>query len=280
MLETISDALVDTAKLLPFLFVTYLAMEWLESRAGERINGVVARAKGSGPAVGALLGLIPSCGFASAAANLYAGGVIGLGTMLAVFWATSDEMVPLLISNKVPAITILSILAIKGAIGIVGGYLVTALDHSGTAGRDIDGLCQREQCHCEEGSIIKAALTHTMHIALFVLIMNLALGAVLALSDMTVLSDLMHRPYIALPLAGLIGLIPNCAASVALTQMWLDGVMGLPAMIAGLTVNAGVGLAVLFRVEPDRRKNVKTAGLLYAGGLAAGLAVAMLGITL
>lgn len=280
MQEIISDALIDTLKLLPFLFLTYLAMEWLESRSNDKINSVIAKANRHGPLIGGLAGLIPSCGLASAAANLYAGGVINLGTLLAVFLASSDEMLPLLISHKIALKTVLILLAIKGAIGISAGYLVNLFTRSSGSGSHIDDLCASKNCHCEQGSIFKSALIHTLNIAFFVLLINLVLNAVLTFTDQTKLAALFSQSFISIPLAGLIGLIPNCASSVALTQLWLDGIINAAALITGLTVNAGVGLLVLFRVCPSQRQAVKVAVLLYIIGIASGFILQLAHIVL
>lgn len=280
MWDIISDSLLDTVKLIPFLFLTYLAMEWLEEKTSDKLNKAVSKASRQGPIIGALCGLVPSCGFASAASNFYSGGIIDAGTLLAVFLATSDEMLPLMISQHVAVSAILIILGIKAAIGIGGGYVVKAFTKKDQVKPHIDDLCTSEDCHCEEGSIFKSALIHTLHISLFVLVMTLMLNAALELMDASRLSALFQQPYIGLPLAALLGLIPNCGSSVVLTQLWIDQIISLPVMITGLSVNAGVGLLVLFRTVGKQRQAMAITGWLVGISLVAGLLLQLLNIAL
>lgn len=295
MLEIIEDAIMDSVKLVPFLFLTYLAMEYLEHRTGEHARKLIRR-PGAGeeghsrhrhsahrlaaPVMGGLLGALPQCGFSAAASSLYAGRVITLGTLLAVYLSTSDEMLPILISEQVPASVILKILAGKAVIGMAAGLVIDLLRRKGERDRNPGGIhdiCRQERCHCEKG-ILRSALSHTAKIAFFILLVNLGLNLVLHFTGEDALGNLiLNRPFAGPALAGLVGLIPNCAGSVVITQLYLAGSMGLGAAMAGLLAGSGVGLLVLFRVNQDRRENLKILGLLYAIGVAAGIAIEWMG---
>lgn len=272
MPEVISDTLTDVTKLLPFLFLTYLAMEYLEHKTGDKAAALVKKAGHFGPAIGGLLGMVPQCGFSTAASNLYAGRVITLGTLIAIYLSTSDEMLPVLISEQAPIGVIIRILLAKAAIGIVAGLLIDLLlCRKGAAEQHhIHEVCEHERCGCEKG-IFRSTLSHTAWIALFILLITFALNLVLFWVGEDALANLLlNRPVIGPLLAGLVGLIPNCAGSVAITQLYLEGVLDVGAAMAGLLTGSGVGLLVLFRVNHNRKENLKILGLLYTIGVIAG----------
>lgn len=276
MLDVIIDTLLDTVRLLPFLFLTYLLMEYLEHRAAEKMQAAVEKAGRLGPLPGGLLGIVPQCGFSAAAANLYAGRVITLGTLIAVFLSTSDEMLPILISQAdvVGPGTILKILALKAIIGMVAGFLVDLLVHPKKHGQEhIHDICEHENCHCnEDGSIWKSAVIHTVQIAFFILVITFILNTVLFIFGEEALGKLLlNRPVAGELLAALVGLIPNCAASVVLTRLYLEGAMSFAACMSGLLTGAGIGSLVLFRVNRNKRENIRILLLLYGIGVAAGL---------
>lgn len=294
LLDLLIDSLIDSAKLVPFLFLAYLAMEYLEHKAGDSarrlllgqprdVSGQPARGHSIrqylAPAVGGLLGAVPQCGFSAAASNLYAGHVITVGTLLAIYLSTSDEMLPILISAKAPVGTILRLLLTKALIGMIAGFLTDLLWRKGKADENsIHDICEQEGCHCEKG-ILRSALSHTVKIALFILAVNLGLNLILHFLGEDALGNLiLNRPLLGPLLAGLVGLIPNCAGSVVITQLYLAGSMGTGAAMAGLLTGSGVGLLVLFRVNHDRKENLKILGLLYAIGVTAGILVEWAGI--
>lgn len=276
MTDIILDTLLDTIKLLPFLFLTYLAMEYLEHKAGAKTDSLVRKAGRFGPLIGGIVGAVPQCGFSAAASNLYAGRVITLGTLLAIYLSTSDEMLPILISEQQPVGLILRILLMKVIIGTIAGFLIDLLFFRGKNREEhnhIHELCRHEHCHCEKG-IFRSALNHTLQITFFVLVISFALNLALYFLGEDALADLiLNRPVLGPVLAGVVGLIPNCAASVAITQLYLKGAMSMGAMMAGLLVGAGVGLLVLFRVNHDKKENFKIAGLLYAVGVLSGIVI-------
>ena len=291
--DIIVDAVIDSLKILPFLFVTYLIMEYLEHKTGDFTEEIVKRTEHFGPLWGGLIGIFPQCGFSAAASNLYAGRIITLGTLIALYLSTSDEMIPLLISEHFPVGTMIKILALKAVIGIIAGFAIDFVvhRHHKKRGKNIDDpvriekLCEKEHCHCEDdedGSlfgIAKSAFIHTMHIFFFVLVLTLALGAIIHLIGEENLSTLLkENPVASHLLAGLIGLIPNCAASVIITELYLEKMITLGTMMSGLLVGAGVGLLVLFRVNPEKKENIGIAILLFVIGTFSGLLLDILGV--
>lgn len=295
MMEILQDAFADSIKLVPFLFLTYLVMEYLEHRTGERARKLIRRPGAAdapsrrhsvrslaAPVIGGLLGAVPQCGFSAAASNLYAGRVITLGTLMAIYLSTSDEMLPILISEQAPVSVILKILAGKAVIGMGAGLAIDLLGRRGRGERNSGGIhdiCKQEHCRCEKG-ILRSALSHTVKIAFFILAVNLGLNLILHFLGEDALGNLiLNRPLIGPMLAGLVGLIPNCAGSVVITQLYLNGSMGLGAAMAGLLAGSGVGVLVLFRVNHNRAENLKILGLLYAIGAAAGIAMECIGIS-
>lgn len=279
--EVVLDGLLDTAKLLPFLFLTYLAMEFLEHKAEGKALRFLEKSGRFGPLLGALVGTVPQCGFSAAAANLYAGRIITLGTLLAVFLSTSDEMLPLLIAGNVKMTSVLLILGVKIVVGIAVGMLVDLvlrLRHKEESVH-IDTLCEQDHCHCENG-IFRSALHHTVHITLFILLVTFFVNAVVFfVGEDTVASLFYDRPVVGHILSALVGLIPNCAASVALTGFYLNGFITAGAMLAGLLPGAGVGLLVLFRVNRPMKENFLILLLLFVVGVLAGLAVDLTGLS-
>lgn len=282
MLDIILDTLLDSVKLLPFLFLTYLCMELLEHHTNDKTSRVVEKAGKSGPIWGGLLGVIPQCGFSTAAASLYSGGVITVGTLLAIFLSTSDEMLPIFISEAVPVATIVKILATKVAIAIISGLIVELvflnLLKQKDKHLDIHVVCEEEHCHCEDG-IFLSAIKHTLRIFIYIILISFVLNLVIAgIGEDTIASALSSIPVLGEILAALIGLIPNCASSVIITELYLDGLIGAGAMMAGLLVNAGVGLLVLFRLNRHLKENLAIVASLYGIGVFWGIVLDLAGI--
>ena len=287
MFEVIADTLIDSVKLVPFLFFTYLAMEYLEHKTAGKLQQTIRKGGRLGPLFGGVLGAVPQCGFSAAASNLYAGRVITLGTLIAIYLSTSDEMLPILISeaDKVGAASRLKILALKAGIGIVAGFAVDLLIRPKKEEHDhehIHDLCEHDHCHCGEGANIwKSALVHTAQITLFIVLVSFALNTLLYfLGEDSLRNIVLNKPVLGELLAGFVGLIPNCAASVVLTQLYLEGVMSFAACMSGLLVGAGVGILVLFRANQDKKENLKIVFLLYGSGVLAGIVLECLGIAI
>lgn len=277
--EIILDTLIDAVKLLPFLFLTYLAMEYIEHKMGEKTKMMVEKSGHFGPVFGAFFGVFPQCGFSTVASNLYAGKIITLGTLIAIFLSTSDEMLPILISEQVGIVIIFKLLGLKMLIGMIAGFLIDLFLRaaSQTEHMNIGYMCEQEHCRCGDG-IFKSALRHTIHIFLFILLITFVLNLVIGIMGEDFFADLiLNRPVVGHLIAGLVGLIPNCASSVIITQLYLEGGMGLGVMMAGLLVGSGVGLFVLFRVNDNAKENVKITLLLYTIGVTAGVLLDLFG---
>lgn len=275
MLQVIQDTLTDTIKLIPFLFLAYLAMEYLEHRTGDKTREMVKKAGRMGPVLGGLLGIVPQCGFSAAAANLYAGRVVSLGTLMAVYLSTSDEMLPILISEQAPFELILKLLLAKAAIGMAAGLLIDVLLRGRTAEEEdhIHDICEHDHCHCEKG-VFRSALSHTVQITFFILLVTFGLNLILHFVGEDALAGfVLARPVLGPVLSGIVGLIPNCAGSVVITQMYLEGAMSAGAAMAGLLTGTGVGVLVLFRVNHHRKENLKILAMLYVIGVLAGIAI-------
>ena len=277
MLDIILDVLIDSLKVLPFLFGAYLLIELLETVSEEKTVALVHKAGKWGPVIGGTLGVIPQCGFSAATANLYAGGIITRGTVLAVFLSTSDEMLPIFLSRSVPLPLILKVLGYKLLVGVIVGLAVDALEKHEERER-IHELCEQEGCNCEDG-VLKSALRHTVKIFGFLLLVNFVLSlAVETVGTERLAGFILNKPVVGSLLSGLIGLIPNCAASVVITELYLQGGMSAGAMLSGLLVGSGVGILMLCRMNRNWKDNAKTVALLYAAGVLFGCIAELLPI--
>lgn len=363
LIDILLDAGKDTLSLVPFLLVTYLALETLEHVAGDHVNGVIKRAGAAGPVVGSLLGIVPQCGFSAMAATLYAGRVVTLGTLVAVFLSTSDEMLPLLLAEQVPVQTMAMLLASKALIALVTGFIVDAAirglrrnarahaairrtvlgtaanpahvncahdDHTGgdiidevaeagVSADHIHELCERDHCGCDDDedehghghdhghnhdrdhtdehdrhhghdhghshegvhvlSIIRSAISHTVQVSVFIFLVTLILVAVLeTFGESAIEQFLRGNETLAVLGSALVGLIPNCSASVVITQLYLEGALQLAPMLAGTLISAGVGYLVLFRTNRSARENALFLVMMYAIGAGWGLVLSAFGL--
>ena len=363
LIDILLDAGKDTLSLVPFLLVTYLALETLEHVAGDRVNGAIKRAGAAGPVVGSLLGIVPQCGFSAMAATLYAGRVVTLGTLVAVFLSTSDEMLPLLLAEQVPVQTMAMLLASKALIALVTGFIVDAAirglrrnarahaairrtvlgtaanpahvncahdDHTGgdiidevaeagVSADHIHELCERDHCGCDDDedghghdhnhgrhhdhdhagehehhhghdhghshegapvlSIIRSAISHTVQVSVFIFLVTLILVAVLeTFGESAIEQFLRGNETLAVLGSALVGLIPNCSASVVITQLYLEGALQLAPMLAGTLISAGVGYLVLFRTNRSARENVVFLIMMYVIGAGWGLILSAVGL--
>lgn len=285
IMEAVMDTVKDTAMMIPFLFITYLAMEWLERRTEDQSVALLSRIGKFGHVAGAAIGLIPQCGFSAAAASLYSGGVITAGTLLSVFLSTSDEMLPIFISSSVGAGTIGMLLAAKFIIALISGIAVDVIARMvrhRSEEKHIHDLCEREHCGCEEeeGGILHSALIHTLKITGFIFVVSLVLSLLMETVGGDVLASLLTgAPVAGTIITGIIGLIPNCAASVLITQMYLEGLLTSGQLLSGLLVGAGVGLLVLVRTNNKKKENAQVIGTLLGLGIAWGILIDILGIS-
>ncbi len=280
--HTFIHTIEDNIKLLPFLFLTYLLMEALEHTTGGKVQSRIKNAGKVGPLWGGLLGILPQCGISAAASSLYAGRVITVGTLLAVFLSTSDEMLPIFISAAVPASTVIKILVTKAVIAILSGFIAefvyVSLFKKKEKDMDIHVVCEEEHCSCEDG-VLKSAIRHTLKIFFYILIITFILTLIIEVIGEDKLAVVFQNiPVIGEMIAALVGLIPNCASSVVITELYLSGVIGAGAMMSGLLVNAGVGLLVLYRLNRNWKQNAGIVAALYGFGVFWGVVIEMFGI--
>lgn len=296
MLEIIEETLIDAVKLLPFLFITYLIMEYIEHKMGHKTKSAIKKSGKWGPIIGSILGVFPQCGFSVSATNLYAGRVITLGTLIAVYLSTSDEMLPIFISEAVSPVIILKILGIKLIIGMIAGVIIDLFvyliiknknkkivqqNEEDSEENEIGHMCEEEHCHCNESGILKSAIHHTLSILVFIVLITFIINTVVYfVGEETIAGWILNKPVIGPVIASLIGLIPNCAASVIITNMYLENVISLGSMISGLLTGAGVGLAVLFKTNNKIKENIRIIILLYAIGVISGIMIDLIGITI
>lgn len=271
MLHAVIHAVKDTLVILPILFITYLVIEFVEHKAGEKVEKVIAASGKAGPLLGGLIGLIPQCGFSGAAASLFAVGTISAGTLLAVFLATSDEMLPILISASVPAKEIVTILLIKLISGMFFGLIVDII-YKRKKADSIGHMCEAEKCHCEHDGIFLSALKHTAKIVAIVFAVTCGLNIIIELIGENNLENLViTTPVVGELTTGLIGLIPNCSASILLTDLYVENALTVGQLISGLCVNAGIGVIVLFKANKNLKENLLLTAVLYFCGIVTGI---------
>ncbi|MEG0545612.1 MAG: putative manganese transporter [Oscillospiraceae bacterium] len=278
ILDILKDALLDSLKIIPFLFVAFLALEFLEHHTGSKINNMLAKSGKASPLIGAAFGCIPQCGFSVIAANLYSARIISIGALISVFVSTSDEAVLILMANPGHGMEILKLIGVKVIIALIAGYSIDFIFRKKPLSNTTGDLCEDCGCHEQEG-IIKPALYHTVKIfgflLLFTTLVNLAIGLI---GPERLSSLLLGNTFFQPIIAALIGLIPNCAASVILTELYLEGAISFASVVAGLCAGAGVGLAVLFKTDKNKKEGLKVVGLLFSVSVIAGMVLQLFGI--
>ena len=272
MLDVIKDTVIDSLKLLPFLFLTFLLMEYFEHKMKNKSKKIVEKAGKFGPIIGSFLGVIPQCGFSVAATNLYATRIITLGTLISIYLSTSDEMLPILLSEKVEFSLIAEVLLIKIIVGIICGFIID-LVYRKKEKVEIQEFCHDKHCDCEH-SILKSTLKHTFDIFMFIFIISFVLNLAFSyLGEDVISSILMKDSIFGSFLTSLLGLIPNCFSSVLITQLYLKNTISFASMIGGLLTGSGVALLVLFRVNKNKKENFRILLLLYLIGALTGLLI-------
>lgn len=265
----------ETLLLLPFLFATYLVLEAVEAKAGGALERWLERASSVGPLAGALAGAIPQCGVSAAAASFYAGGVVTFGTLVAVFLSTSDELLPVLVSERVPFALMAKIVCIKVVCAVAAGFTangVLSLMRRKRREVSVGELCEHSHCHCaEHRGILVPALIHTAEIFGFIVIVSGAIELAMHCFGDDCLSRLrLSTPFVGELAAGALGLIPNCAVSVAGAKLYLAGAMSGGALMASSFTGSGLGLLVLLRTNRNLKENVCIVLAVYAAGVALG----------
>ena len=277
MKEVILDTIIDSLKLIPFLLVAFLIIELLEHKLNNKTKHIITKSKKVGPIIGSLLGVIPQCGFSVMATNLYITRIITLGTLISIYLSTSDEMLIIMISEKVEISLILKILLIKIFFGIVYGLIIDKIINKKKKDKETNyELCDEEHCDCNH-SILLSAIKHTLHITLFIFIITLIINTIFTLLGDNYLSKILLNNSILSPfITSLIGLIPNCAASVILTELYLNSTISLGALIGGLLTSSGSSLLVLIKNNKNQKENLSIILLLYALGVLSGIIIELI----
>ena len=277
MLDVIVDTLLDGIKLIPFLFIAFLILELLEHKLSGKNKKIIEKSGKFGPIIGSMLGAFPQCGFSVAATNFYATRIITLGTLISIYLSTSDEMLPLLISEGVDIKLIIKVLGIKILIGMISGFIIDLIFRKKEKNH-IHDFCEEEHCNCKNGVLISTT-KHTLNITLFIIIISFILNTIIYYVGEDTLGNLIFRKKVLGPiLSSLIGLIPNCASSVVITQLYLENVISFGAMMSGLLTGSGVAILVLFKVNKNLKENLKILGLVYIIGVISGIIIELINI--
>ena len=272
MKDIILDTLIDTLKLVPFLFVAFLLIELFEHKFSKKSIKVVESSGKYGPILGSILGIIPQCGFSVMATNLYVTRLITLGTLISIYLSTSDEMLPILISEKAEFSLIIKILLIKLFIGMLAGFIIDKIFKVKKEKKNYD-ICEEEHCHCKE-SIIISSLKHTLNIVVFILLINFILNICFNYLGQDYLSKILLKDSFFGPfMSSLIGLIPNCGASVMLTELYINNAINFGSLISGLLTGSGIAIMILFKTNKHFLENLKVVGILYVIGVLSGIII-------
>jgi len=278
IIDVIKDTLIDGVKLLPFLFITFLLMELIEHKFGDKLNKKLTKVNKVGPLLGALLGVIPQCGISASASNFYITRVISFGTLISVYLATSDEMLPILISENAPIPMIAKLLVVKFLCGVVFGFIIDFILRK-TEREDIKDFCDIEDCDCNHG-ILKSSIIHTLKTFLYIIIISFILNIIFAFFGEGFLEKvLMKNNPFGVIITSLIGLIPNCGVSILLTELYLKDIISVGKLLSGLLVNAGVGLLILARYNKNKKDTIRIIAILLGIGILVGFIFDLLNIT-
>ncbi len=275
MVDVLLDGLIDTLKLLPYLLVTFLVLEFIEHKFSNKNQKLLSENKKYGPILGGLLGALPQCGFSSMAANLFSARVVTMGTLIAVFLSTSDEMLPIMISEKTDVLVLIKIIGFKVIVGIIIGFIVDLIYRKKVNDKEeIKELCEHDHCSCEHDGIIISSLKHTLKIGLFILIANLVINIIIyKVGEDNVSNLLLHKNILTYFLSSLVGLIPNCAGSVIITELYLSNMISIGTMLAGLLTGSGLGILLLFRTNKKLKENLIILSIIYFVGVVIGILV-------
>ena len=272
MTEIILDTIIDCLKIVPFLFIAFLVMEYLEHNISKKSINITKSSGKYGPIIGSILGVIPQCGFSVAASNLYATKIITKGTLIAIFLSTSDEMIPVLLSENIAIKKILLILSIKIIVGIIIGLLVDIIfKEENNSENTIDKLCEEAHCDCDHKPIL-SSIKHTISITGFIFIFSLILNIIVEYYGHTYIEKVLSYNNVIGPLiSSLVGLIPNCASSVIISEMYAKGIVNISLLIAGLLTNSGLGILILFKTNKNIKDNLLILSIIYVVGVLVGV---------
>lgn len=274
MIDVLLDGLIDTLKLLPYLLVTFIILEFIEHKLSKKNQKILTKNQKIGPLVGSVLGALPQCGFSTMAANLFSARVITMGTLIAVFLSTSDEMLPIMLSEKTNIKLVLGIIGFKVVAGIIIGFIIDLIYRKKEEKEEIHELCEHDHCHCKKKNIIISSVIHTLKIGLFVLIANLLIGIIIyKVGEDNVSNLLLNKNILTYFVSSLIGLIPNCAGSVIITELYLSNLITIGTLLAGLLTGSGLGILLLFRTNKNLKENITVLSLIYFIGVIIGIIV-------
>ena len=276
MKDVFIDSLLDTLKLLPYLFFTFLILEFIEHKLSKKNEKILTKNRKYGPIIGSFLGALPQCGFSSMAASLFSSRVITIGTIVAIFLSTSDEMLPLMISEQVDIMVALKIIGFKVLIGIIIGIIVDIVfkNKKSNMSEEINHMCDEEHCSCHEDGILLSSLNHTLKIAFFILIVNMMINFIIfKIGDDNLSKMLLHKNILTYFLASLIGLIPNCASSVIITKLYISNLITIGTLLSGLLTGSGLGILLLFKTNKNLKENITILLIIYFVGIITGLLV-------
>lgn len=277
-LDIIKDTLIDGVKILPFLFITFILMELIEHKFGDKLNNKLKKVNKMGPLLGSLLGIIPQCGISASASNFYITRVISLGTLISVYLSTSDEMLPILISHNSNIFLIVKLLVTKFICGLVFGFIIDFIFRKKEQ-EEIKDFCELEDCDCDHG-VIKSSIIHTLKTFAYILIISFILNIVMFYFGEEFLSKILMKDNIlGIIISSIIGLIPNCSSSVLLTELFLNNSISLGQLLSGVLVNAGVGLLILIRFNKNKKENIKIITILLTIGIIVGFIFDIFNIT-
>ena len=276
MLDVLLDALMDTLKLIPYLFVTFLLLEIIEHKFSKKSEKILEKNKKFGPLIGGLLGGLPQCGFSAIASNLFSSKVITMGTVVAIFLATSDEMLPIMLGEKVDPKLMFGIVGFKVILGIIVGLIVDFIYKNKTEKNheSIHHMCEHDHCDCAHSNVFVSSLLHTLKTVVFVLVANILIGiAIFYIGEDNISNLLLNHNILGYFISSLIGLIPNCAASIIITEVYLNKLISIGTLIAGLLTGAGLGILLLFKNNKNMKENLTILGIVYFVGVIAGIII-------
>ena len=274
MLDCLLDALIDTLKLLPYLLVAFLILELLEHKMSDKTEKIIKSNQKLGPIYGGLLGALPQCGFSAISSNMYSSGIITIGTLIAVFLSTSDEMLPIMFSHNIDILLVLKIIGFKVFVGIVVGFIVDSIYKNKVKKTDIHHLCEHDHCDCDDNNIFLSSIKHCIKTAFFVLIANIIINYIIYyIGEDNFKNLLTNGGVFTYFISSLVGLIPNCASSIIITELYLSDLVSIGTLFAGLLTGSGLGILLLFKNNENRKENVMILSIIYFVGVFIGMIV-------
>ena len=275
MKDVLIDALIDSLKLIPYLLITFLILEFIEHKFSNKNEKILSNNKKYGPLIGGFLGALPQCGFSTMASNLFSKKVITIGTLIAVFLSTSDEMLPIMISEHVNIIVLIRIIGFKVLVGIIVGLIIDIIyKHSKFKTEEIHQMCEHDHCSCEHDGIIISSIKHTLKIYIFILLVNIIINiAIFEIGEDSLRNLLMHKNVFTYFVASLLGLIPNCASSVIITELYLSNFITIGTLLSGLLTGSGLGILILFKTNKNIKENLLILSIIYFVGVIIGIIV-------